>query len=144
VKAYFDTTVLVAACVADHPHHAQAVAALQDARTKKLNAYVSGHGLAEFYAVLTRAPFVPPIYPAEAWQLLDANILPFFVLVTLTAKEYQEVVRSCAQQGWTGGRIYDALHLRCARKSACDRIYTFNVRHFKELGSDVADRVSAP
>jgi hypothetical protein len=40
-----------------------------------MEAHISSHGLAEFYAVLTRTPFTPPIYPSEAWQLLTENIL---------------------------------------------------------------------
>jgi hypothetical protein len=43
-----------------------------------------------------------------------------------------------------GGRIYDALHLRRARQAACDRVYTFNVRHFQQLAPDLAGRIGAP
>jgi predicted nucleic acid-binding protein len=144
VKTYFDTTVLVAASVADHPHHAQALAALRAAHGKKKEAHTSGHGLAEYYAVLTRTPFTPPIYPSEAWQLLAENILPCFEIVTLSAKEYKETIRSCAQRGWSGGRVYDALHVRCAQKAACARIYTLNVRHFQQLAPEFADCISTP
>ena len=49
-----------------------------------------------------------------------------------------------AESGWIGERIYDALHLRCAKKAACDRIYTFNVRPFQQLAPDLADRIGAP
>jgi predicted nucleic acid-binding protein len=144
VKIYFDTAVLVAASVADHPNYVQAAAALQAVQDKKIEAYVSAHGLAELYSVLTRAPFTPPVYPAEAWQLISENILPYFEVVTLSAKEYSDTIRSCAKLGWTGGRLYDALHLRCAQKSGCSRIYTFNVKHFKALAPEMADLISAP
>lgn len=72
------------------------------------------------------------------------NILPFFEIVTLSAKEYQETIRDCSQQGWAGGRIYDALHICAAQKAACDRLYTFNVRHFQQLAPQLANRISAP
>lgn len=144
MKVYFDTAVLVAGSVADHPHHGQALTALRAARGKKLEAHISGHGLAEFYAVLTRTPFTPPVYPSEAWRLLVENIFPYFQIVTLSPKEYQETLGSCAQQGWTGGRVYDALHICCARKAACTRIYTLNVRHFQQLAPDLADRINSP
>ncbi|HKW74867.1 MAG TPA: PIN domain-containing protein [Terriglobales bacterium] len=144
MKAYFDTTVLVAACIIGHSHHNQAAAVMQTTRTKKLNACTSVHALAEFYSVLTRAPFTPPVYPSEAWQLLSTNILPSFDLITLTPKEYLEAIQNCALQGWSGGRVYDALHLRCAQKFGCDRIYTFNLRHFKQLSPELADRVISP
>src|ERR1700736_1749247 len=44
-------------------------------------------------------------------------------------------VRHCATSGWAGGRIHDAVHLRCAEKASCDRIYTFNVKDFRTLAS---------
>jgi hypothetical protein len=57
---------------------------------------------------------------------------------------YRETIQEGADSGWIGGRIYDALQLRCAKKAACDRIYTFNVRHFQPLAPDLADRIGAP
>ena len=144
MRGYFDTTVLVAASVADHPHYHQAAKALEAVRTRKIEAYISGHGLAEFYAVLTRTPFIPPIQPSEAWHLLTDNVLPYFQVVTLNGKDYEETIRRCAQQGWSGGRVYDALHLRCAHKAGCTQIYTLNVRHFQQLAPELADRIITP
>jgi hypothetical protein len=72
-------------------------------------------------------------------------ILPHMEQVTLNAKEYQEVVRHCAASGWAEGRIHDTVHLRCAQKAACDRIYMFNIKDFRVLApSDLADKISAP
>lgn len=34
-------------------------------------------------------PFQPPLYPSEAWKIIEEMILPYMDLVTLTAKEYQ-------------------------------------------------------
>ncbi|SRR6266576_242624 len=78
MKAYLDTAVLVAASVADHPHHSQSLATLQMVRKKAMTGHISGHGLSETYAVLTRTPFTPPIYPAEAWKLLSYECTPLF------------------------------------------------------------------
>ena len=144
MRAYLDTAVLVAASVAGHPHHSQSLATLRMVHKKRVTGHISGHGLSETYAVLTRTPFTPPIYPAEAWKLLSLNVLPYFRIVTLTPKMYQETIEECANRGWLGGRIHDALHLCCAKKAACDRIYTFNVRHFQQLAPDLADRIGAP
>lgn len=144
MKAYFDSAVLVAASVADHPHHSQAIAVLRLVRNKEIVRHVSGHNPAEAYAVLTRAPFTPPIYPAEAWKLLSENVLPFFQNVTLTPTMYRETIQECSESGWIGGRVHDALHLHCAKKAGCDRIYTFNVRHFRLLAPDWAERIAAP
>lgn len=144
MKVYLDTSVLVAASVADHVHHPQASALLRQVRGKKLQSHVSAHGLAEFFAVLTRAPFTPPIYPSEAWQLLAENILPNFKIIALNAKQYRNVLQQSAKEGWTGGLIYDALHLAAARSVGCDRIYTFNLRHFRQLASEQSKIVLMP
>ncbi len=144
MKVYFDSAVLVAASVSDHRYHSQAIAALQMVRRKEIIGHVSGHGLAEAYAVLTRTPFTPPIYPAEAWKLLSENVLPVFQIVALTPAMYRETIQECSESGWIGGRIYDALHLCCAKKAGCDRIYTFNIRHFRQLAPDWSDRIAMP
>ena len=85
MKAYFDTTVLVAASVESHPHHAQALSTLLAVHNKTVTGCVSGRGLSELYAVLTRARFTPPIYPLEAWTIISANVLRNFEIITLTA-----------------------------------------------------------
>ena len=113
--------------------------------SRKHRGCISAHSLTEVYYVLTRTPFKPPLYPSEAWQIIEEMILPHMELLTLTPKEYREVVRYCATSGWAGGRIHDAVHLRCAQKAGCDRIYTFNVKDFRALASpDFADKISAP
>jgi len=119
MKAYLDPAVLVAASVSGHPHHRQD-------------------------AVLTRTPFTPPVYPLEAWNLLSADILPHFEIISTTPKLLRDTIESCANHGWVGGRIYDSLHLCCARSAACERIHTFSVRHFRQLAPDLADRIGAP
>ena len=109
-----------------------------------MGAAISAHGLSESYAVLTSTPFVPRVYPAEAWNLLSRNILPYLEVVTLTPEIYRDTIQSCANAGWIGGRIYDALHLRCATQAHCDRIYTFNVRHFRQLAPELSERIGPP
>lgn len=145
VNWYFDTSIFVPAAVARHPHNASALAVLEELIRWKHRGFTSAHGLTEVYSVLTRTPFRPPLYPSEAWQIIAEMILPSMELLTLTAKEYQEVVRHCAVSGWAGGRIHDAVHLRCAQKAGCDRIYTFNVKDFRALASsDLTEKISAP
>jgi len=142
---YFDTSVIVPAAVSQHPHHSQALSILEELVGRKRRGYISAHSLTEIYSVLTRTPFKPPIYPNEVWQIIEAMILPHMELVTLTAKEYQEVVRQCARSGWVGGKVHDAVHLRCAQKIRFNRLYTFNVRDFRALApDDVRDRIAAP
>ena len=145
MRFYFDTSILVAALVEGHPHHARAHRALESALRASHRAYISAHGLAETYSVLTRTPFVPPVYPLEAWQLLEQSILPHMALISLSGSEYKEVVRQCAQAAYVGGRVHDLIHLRCAQKARCDRIYTFNFRDFRALApAELVGRISSP
>ena len=144
MKVYCDTSVLVAASVLAHPHHAQSVNLLQQIRAKKMEGLISAHGIAEFYAVITRAPLTPPVYPSEAWRLLAQNILPQFQLAALTAEQYTSVLRKASEKGWIGGLVYDALHLAAATNSHCKRIYTFNLRHFLQLAPELADTICSP
>lgn len=141
---YFDSSVLVAAAVRAHSHHARAAGILDELVKKKHRGYVSAHGLVEVYSVLTRAPFTPPVYPSEAWQILEQSFVPNLEVVTLSGKEYRDVIRDCAARGVAGGLVYDALHLRCAEKAGCERVYTFNVKEFRRLAPQLEDRICAP
>lgn len=144
MKAYFDTNVLVAACVDEHPHHVQSFDLVRAVKEGAVKGYSSTHGLAEFYSVITRAPFTTRVQPVEAGRFLDDNILPHFELIPLSAGDYKTVLRSAARAAWIGGIVFDALHLHCAQKAECDRIYTFNVKDFRFLAPGLADRIAAP
>ena len=145
MTVYLDTNVLVAASVKDHPHYVPAFDLLKSVKHATVKGCISTHGLAEFYSVLTRAPFIPRIHPAEADRFLEDNILPHFELVTLSPNDYKAVLRACAKAGLVGGVVFDVLHLHSARKAGCERIYTFNVKDFRALAtSELQDKISAP
>jgi predicted nucleic acid-binding protein len=133
VKVYFDTNVLVAATIERHPHYPQSFDLLKAVKDRRLKGCVSIHGLAEFYSVLTRAPFNPRVHPAEAGRLLDDNLLPYWELTTPSAEDYKWAFRTSIGAGVTGGIVFDALHLRCAERTHCERVYTFNLRDFRAL-----------
>jgi predicted nucleic acid-binding protein len=145
VTWYFDTSVLVSAAIANHPHNARAIQTLEELLSRKHRGVISAHSLTEVYSVLTRTPFKPPLYPSEAWEIIERTILPHMDLIALSAKEYREVVLRCAASGWAGGKIHDAVHLHCAQKANCDRIYTFNVKDFRALApAGFAEKIAAP
>jgi predicted nucleic acid-binding protein len=145
VKAYLDTNVLVAASVQDHQHHVPAFDLVKAVKEGALHGCISTHGLAEFYSVLTRAPFTPRVHPAEAGRFLDDNVLPYFELSALSADDYKAVLRYCTNTGLIGGVVFDALHLHSAQKAGCDRVYTFNVKDFRDLApTGLADKITAP
>lgn len=141
MKVYFDTDVLIAAFVRTHPHHGPAIDLLDGACGGALQGCISTHGLGEFYSVLTRTPFTPRVRPLEAKRFLDEKISRYFEIVPLTETDYATVLEA----GLVGGMIFDALHLCAAEKANCERIYTFNVRHFRPLASkELAGKITAP
>jgi predicted nucleic acid-binding protein len=145
VKAYLDTNVLVAASVQEHPHHEQSFDLLKAVKERTLQGCIGTHGLAEFYSVLTRAPFTPRVHPAEAGRFLDDNILPYFEIVALSADDYRAVLHSCSNASLIGGVVFDALHLYSAQKAGCDRVYTFNLKDFRALAPpELEGRIVAP
>ena len=130
---FFDTTVLVAASVQDHPHYNRAWPAFHRVAKKKDKGFISVHSIAEVYATLTRLPVQPRIHSLEARRIVADNIISHFEIIPIGKKDYAEALDAVANGGWIGGKIYDALLLRCATKHRLDRIYTFNLGDFKQL-----------
>lgn len=58
--------------------------------------------------------------------------------------EYFDAVRTSAAQGFSSGRVYDTLLLRCAAKAKARTIYTFNLKHFHAIAPELADRIRTP
>ena len=136
MKVYLDTNVLIAASVEGHRHHVQSFDLVKAAMEGSVAGCIGTYGLAEFYSVLTRAPFNPRVHPAEAARFLDDNI---------SAKDYRAVLRTSASAGVIGGAVFDALHLHSAEKAGCNRIYTFNVKDFRLLAPPgMAGKITAP
>jgi predicted nucleic acid-binding protein len=144
VKAFFDTSVLIAAFVEDHEHHERALPLLESVHEGKTEGVVSAHSLLEIHAILTRLPRSPRILPQQAATLVEENLARAFTVVALTTKEYLDLVTKLGREGITGGQSYDALHLRCAEKAMADRVYTFNTRHFEALAPPFSAVIVAP
>jgi len=106
---------------------------------------MSAHSVAEVFAALTRLPVQPRIHPVEAARILTENILPHFEIVTTSKQDYLEALSMVTSAGWSGGKIYDALLLRCAAKSGAERIYTFNLADFRQMAPVVLQKkICAP
>lgn len=136
MKIFLDANVLVAGCLEEHEHHGRALPLLAAARSKQTDAYTSGHALLESYSAMTRIPRTPRMLAAQAMMLLQDNVVNHFTLVTLSGKEYSELLLKIVSEGILGEQTYDALHLACAEKCGAERIYTFNARHFQTLASE--------
>lgn len=144
MKIFCDTSVLVAASVQSHEHHARAIAILERVAQGHDEGVIGAHSLAEMYAVLTRLPVTPRIQPDEAAALIEENVVKHFKMLTLSAHEYASLIRHASANGIVGGALYDALLLACAEKAKVARIYTFNVADFKRLAPALDSLITAP
>jgi predicted nucleic acid-binding protein len=143
VKVYFDTNILVAAAKAEHVNHAVSLRAIARASRGEIEGYISAQGLAETYSVLTRTPFLVPVYPDEALALIQ-SVAGIVQIVEVTANRHLAAIELCAKAGWRGRRIHDAVHIQAAMQAGCDAIYTFDVAHFESLAGGWGGRIENP
>lgn len=144
MKVYLDTNIVIADVLDAHSHHASASALMDEIAGRSWIPAVCAHGVSEIYSVVTRLPAQLRLSPAATWQVIEDHILPHFEIVELSMGEQLAVVRDCSRQGLGGGLVHDALHMKAARKAGCERIYTFNVKHFRQVAPDLHDRIMLP
>lgn len=136
MRVLIDTSVIVPALVDQLPYHEAAFLALSTYANAPHEAVCSTHSIAECYAVLTALPLPRRITPADAEQIVAESVVGRLTVYELSRADYREAVALTARHGLTSGAIYDALHVVAAGKSHCDRILTYNLRHFRRLAAD--------
>ncbi len=141
MKAFFDTSVLVAVFNGDHEHHAASLSAFL-AFAKK-DACCGAHRLAETYATLTRMPGKYRVTGDQAMLFVE-DVIERLTVIALGGGEYAAHLRTWSQAGVVGGNIYDALLASCALKANADTIYSWNLRHYRAFGADVERRLRQP
>jgi predicted nucleic acid-binding protein len=141
VRFFFDTSVIVPAFIDDHKHHEVSLKAYLKADKK--HDCCGAHSLAEVYSTLTRLPPSHRATPDQAMSFLE-DMAGRLTFVALDAEEYWTAIDEAARSGVVGGLTYDALLARCALKAKVQTIYTWNIGHFRQLGSDVARLVKTP
>jgi predicted nucleic acid-binding protein len=141
LSAFFDSSVLVAVFLEDHPHHERSLKAFAAADKKR--DYCAAHSLAEVYATVTRLPGRQRVSGEQALLFLE-NIRERFTFVALTGDEYYATIKEAADIGIVGGTLYDALIARCALKAKVDAVYTWNTRHFEQFGAAIVQRLRTP
>lgn len=141
MKAFLDTSVLVAVFYAEHEHHEPSFALFL--KQNKRSACIAAHSLAEVYSVLTGMPGKDRASADEAMLFLG-NVRERLSIVALDQEAYFALLTDMAVIGITGGAIYDAILARCALQARAETIYTWNPKHFTRLGSAVASRVKTP
>lgn len=141
MKALLDTSVLVATFYGDHERHEPSFELF--VHQQKRTGFAAAHSLAEVYSVLTGMPGKHRASGDEALLFL-ANVRERLTIVALDQNEYFTALEASAAAGVAGGGIYDAVLAHCALKAKVQAIYTWNVKHFKRLGPDIAGRVKTP
>jgi predicted nucleic acid-binding protein len=141
VKTFLDTSVLVAVFWGDHPDHDRSLALFVKLRHETGACGI--HSLAEVYAVMTALPVRPALSPEQVF-LFVGEIPERLTVIALQPAEYLRAIRELAERRLSSGRIYDALLLACARKTKAETIYTWNVKHFRQLAPDLEHRIRTP
>lgn len=119
----FDTSVLVAGALEDHPFHARAWIWHQTIHRGEAQGMVCGHALAEMYSVLTKLP--NGLSPAEALVVVG-TIGSQVSVVGPTTLTYVAAIERCSSRSLKSGAVYDALHLVEAERAGADLLLTFN------------------
>lgn len=141
MRHFFDSSVLIAALWEGHAHHEASFRRF--AAAERSHSACALHTLAEVYGVMTALPVRPVILPEQALLFVD-EVRSRLSTISLDAGEYHETIRGAADRGLAGGRIYDALLLRCAAKAKAEIIYTWNLKHFRAVAPDLAERIRTP
>lgn len=140
MRAYFDSSALIAAFVEEEAHHARAAESLVDAT----DGFTCQHTLAEVFGTLTGGRLGLQLSPMEATQMINANVVGKLDVLPLTVNDYMTALKESQGVGARGGAVFDMLHLQAARRGRAGRIYTINVRHFQMLAPDLRNIIALP
>jgi predicted nucleic acid-binding protein len=141
MKAFLDTSVLVAVFYGDHVHHQPSLALFTS--LQKANVCCGAHSLAELYSTVTRMPGKYRVGGEHA-VLFIKNVQERLTIVSLDPSEYVACIEQAAASGISGGALYDALLARCAAKAKAQTVFTWNVRHYQQLGATLKLRIRTP
>src|SRR5216110_1334065 len=111
MKAFFDSSVLVAVFYGDHIHHSASLARF--VQFDKATGCCGAHSLVEVYATLTRMPGKHRISSEQA-MLFIGSVRERLAIIALDADEYAAALEASAALGIVGGSIYDAMLAHCA------------------------------
>jgi predicted nucleic acid-binding protein len=124
-----DSSVVVAALTAAHPHHQIACDLLVPALERD-QILLHSRVLMESYSVLTRIPTQDRLPPKRAAELLAENFRNVATVIRPDADQSWQLLARLAERQISGGTAYDAeIALETARAGAT-RLLTLNVRHF--------------
>jgi predicted nucleic acid-binding protein len=131
VSVFLDTSVLLAGLVDFGPQSAPAQSVLHAVAEGQVGQTTTAwHCCLEFYSVSTRLPPEFRLTPADAVYLVEKEILGRMSVRDLPAADRLAMLKAAAQEGTSGGQIYDAHIAEVARSAGATHIITDNRRHF--------------
>jgi predicted nucleic acid-binding protein len=131
VGPFLDTSVLLAGLVDFGPQSAPAQEVLHAVAEGKVGrASTAWHCCLEVYSVATRLPPEFRLTATNAASLIQEEIFDRLAVHGLPDESQRLFLRSLAQQGITGGRVYDAHIAEVARAAGATVIVTDNRKHF--------------
>ena len=131
VKVFLDTSVLLAGLVDFGPQSAPAQSLLHNVAERKVSdVHTAWHCCLEWFSVATRLPPEFRLTPADAVQLIEAEIFGRMAVHDLPAADRLPALKAAAHDGTAGGRIYDSHIAEVARAAGAAVIVTDNRRHF--------------
>src|SRR6516162_6911711 len=141
MKAFLDTSVLIATFYAHHQFHQPSIDLFL--RYRKTESSCGAHSLAEIYSSLTGRTGRERVSGEQAMLFLE-NVRERLTIVSLDDEEYFRAIEASSGLGVAGGAIYDSLLAHCALKAKSRTIYTWNTKDFVRLGKAIAERVRTP
>lgn len=131
VGVFFDTSVLLAGLIDLGPQSGPAQSLMHAVAEQKISSPATAwHCCLEFYSVATRLPPEYRLSPPDAVQLLAEEILARLSIHDLPSSDRSLMLRLLAEDGVTGGRVYDVHIAEVARSAGARIIVTDNRRHF--------------
>ena len=143
-RAFLDTSVLLGGLIELGPASEPAqriMAAITAGHVRRPQ--TAWHCCLEFYAVSTRLPEEVRLLPADAWRLIEEEILSRFEVRQLPDGHRRSFLRAVADDHLVGGRIYDAHIAEIARLARVPVVVTDNLRHFTGLRRHGVEVVTA-
>jgi predicted nucleic acid-binding protein len=141
VKAFLDSSVLIAAFYANHQFHQPSIDLFL--RFKRNEVCCGAHSLAEIYSSLTGRTGRDRVSGDEAMLFLG-DVRQRLTIIHLDDGDYFTALEAFAALGIAGGAIYDAMLAHSALKAKAQAIYTWNAKDFTRLGPEIAGRVKVP
>lgn len=130
-----DTSTVIAALQTWHEDHESASSSLSEVLSSR-SGVLPSRVLVEAFSVMTRMPAPHRLAPKDAFTLLEGTFGTSTPVLQLPKETYWEFLSGLAQEGVTGGAVYDAEIIECARQAGVKNILTLNRRHFERLAPD--------